>query len=226
MEKPPAALASLLGRDAWGAIKPGRQSVPGLPALPHFAPKAKNVIYLFMAVGPSQLELFDYKPKLRELHGKSVPDGYVTGKRFSTMTGKADGKLLLAPVEPFHQRGQSGAWVSDLFPCLGAMADDLCILRGLHTNEINHAPAQMFLHTLQGHTGIHQIINQQNTPGERTRSGGDAMGDIQLTALCAGSLTVRARGENGQRYLEEAREYIARTQPASGKTQRLIELPS
>ena len=92
--------------------------------------------------------------------------------------------------------------------------------------HIREAPAQMFLHVLQGRPGIHQIINEQNTPGERTRSGGDAMGDIQLTALCAGSLTVRARGENGQRYLEEAREYIARTQPASGKTQGLIELPS
>ena len=134
------ALASLLGRDAATAA-PSSVGLPGLPGYPPKPPKAKHVIYLFQNGAPTHVDLFDYKPKLRELHGKSVPDGYVTGKRFSTMTGKADGKLLLAPVEPFHQRGQSGAWVSEFLPYTAQVADRLCFVKGMHTDAVNHAPA-------------------------------------------------------------------------------------
>jgi hypothetical protein len=107
-----AALASLLGRDAWGAIQPGRQPVPGLPALPHFAPKAKRVIYLFQNGAPSHVDLFDYKPKLREWHGRQIPDEVVGGKRFSTMTGNQTARPVLGEITKFAQHGRSGAWVS------------------------------------------------------------------------------------------------------------------
>src|SRR5262245_173426 len=143
-----AALAYLLGRDGLAASGPSPSvsvRVKGLPDLPHFAPKAKRVVYLFQNGAPTHVELFDYKPKLSELHGTPVPDGYIGGKRFSTMTGKADGKLLLGPVEPFRQHGQSGAWVSSFLPHLASIVDDLCFVKSMHTDAVNHAPAISFL---------------------------------------------------------------------------------
>ena len=134
-----AALASLLSRNA-----PGEQ---GKPDLPHFRPKANRVIYLFMNGAPTHVDLFDYKPKLKELHGKPVPQEYVGGKRFSTMTGNPKGKLMLSPVEPFHQRGESGAWVSDLMPHTARVADDLCFIKSMHTEQVNHSPAVTFFLT-------------------------------------------------------------------------------
>src|SRR5947209_1591843 len=83
----------------------------GLPGLPHFAPRAKHVIYLFQNGAPTHVDLFDYKPALKERHGQPVPESSFAGKRFSTMTGNPKGKRLLAPVEPFRQHGESGAWV-------------------------------------------------------------------------------------------------------------------
>ncbi|MCX7400354.1 MAG: DUF1501 domain-containing protein [Planctomycetales bacterium] len=135
-----AALASLLARDGLAA---GRSS--GLPELPHFTPKAKRVIYLFQNGGPTHVDLFDYKPKLIEMHGQPVPQDYIGDKRFSTMTGNTAGKVMLAPVEPFRQRGQSGAWVSDFLPYTAGIADDLCFIHSLHTEQVNHAPAIQFL---------------------------------------------------------------------------------
>jgi hypothetical protein len=136
-----AALATLLGRDGFAAAPSRGRAFPGLPGLPHFAPKAKRVIYLFQNGAPTHVELFDYKPKLRELHGKPVPERSVAGKRFSTMTGSPQGKLLLAPVEPFRRRGKCGAWVSDFLPHTASVADDLCFVKSMHTDAINHAPA-------------------------------------------------------------------------------------
>ena len=78
------------------------------------------------------------------MHGKPVPDGYIGGKRFSTMTGKADGKLMLAPVEPFKQHGQSGATVSAFLPHIASIADELCFVKSMHTDAVNHAPAISF----------------------------------------------------------------------------------
>ncbi|MDF1861716.1 MAG: DUF1501 domain-containing protein [Verrucomicrobiales bacterium] len=138
-----AALASLLGRDGFSADIPPRRT--GLPGVPHRDAKAKRVIYLFQNGGPTHVDLFDYKPQLSKLHGQKLPAGYVEGKRFSTMTGKADGKLVLNNIEPFRQYGQSGAWVSDLMPHTGAIADDLCFLKGMHTDAVNHAPAISFM---------------------------------------------------------------------------------
>jgi len=133
-----AALSWLLSRNGLIASPNNSRLLPGLP---HFAPKAKRVICLFQNGAPTHVDLFDYKPHLAKMHGQPVPDEYVKGKRFSTMTGNADGKLLLAPVEPFSQHGQSGAWVSNFLPHTAGIADDLCFVKSMHTDAVNHAPA-------------------------------------------------------------------------------------
>ncbi len=143
-----AALAYLLGSEGTARAAPevvARTQTGGLPGLPHFAPKAKRVIYLFMNGAPTHVELFDYKPRLRELHGKPVPETYIAGKRFSTMTGSPKGKLLLAPVEPFSRHGKCGAWVSRFLPYTAGIVDDLCFIKSMHTDAVNHAPAISFL---------------------------------------------------------------------------------
>lgn len=136
-----AALAWLLGQEQVRS----EQRVGGLPGLPHFAPRAKHVIYLFQNGAPTHVDLFDYKPKLQQMHGQPVPDEYVAGKRFSTMTGSPQGKLLLAPVEPFAQHGQCGAWVSNFLPHTAQVVDELCFIKSMHTDAVNHAPAICFL---------------------------------------------------------------------------------
>jgi hypothetical protein len=118
-----AALSQLLGSGRASAADPN--STPQTQLRPHHPAKAKHAIYLFQNGAPTHVDLFDYKPELLKLHGKPLPDSYIGGKRFSTMTGKADGKLMLAPVEPFRQHGQSGAWVSDFLPHTGRIADEL-----------------------------------------------------------------------------------------------------
>lgn len=132
------ALSSLLTRDGFAA---NQGAIAGLP---HFAPKAKRIIYLFQNGGPTHVDMFDYKPALKAAHGKPVPSEYIGDKRFSTMTGNANGKLLLAPIEPFKQHGESGAWVSALMPHTAKIADDLCFIHSLHTEQVNHAPAIQF----------------------------------------------------------------------------------
>jgi hypothetical protein len=143
-----AALASLLARDGLAAEPAAsKPRLGGLPGLPHMAPKAKRVIYLFQNGAPTHVDLFDHKPKLTELHGKPVPDEYTAGKRFSTMTGNPQGKLMLAPVEPFAQHGNSGAWVSKFMPHTAKIVDELCFVKSMHTEAINHAPAITFFLT-------------------------------------------------------------------------------
>ena len=134
-----AALSQLLG-SGQAAAAPTAPTAP-LQAGPHHSARAKHAIYLFQNGAPTHVDLFDYKPELLKRHGKPLPDSYIGGKRFSTMTGKADGKLMLAPVEPFRQHGQSGAWVSDFLPHTGRVADELCFIKSLHTDAVNHAPA-------------------------------------------------------------------------------------
>lgn len=138
-----AALASLFGPAASFAAGAADRRV----LLPHHAPKAKRVIYLFMNGGPTHIDLFDYKPALANLHGQPIPDSAVAGKRFSTMTGDPKGKLILQPMERFKQYGQCGAWASDLVPYTGAIADELCFLKGMFTEQVNHAPAVTFFLT-------------------------------------------------------------------------------
>ncbi|MGY8734270.1 MAG: DUF1501 domain-containing protein, partial [Pirellulales bacterium] len=102
---------------------------------PHFTPKAKRVIHLFMAGGPSQLELFDYKPKLQEMHGQVIPESYVEGKNFAFL--KKDAKLL-GTQRKFKRWGQSGQEISELLPHLGKHADDIAIIRSMKTEVFNH----------------------------------------------------------------------------------------
>ncbi len=139
-----AALAGLLGQEKiFASTRRGIREM-GLDDLPHHVAKAKNVIYMFHNGGPTHVDMFDYKPLLQELHGKPVPDEYIQGKRFSTMTGEPQGKLLLGSVEPFKQYGNSGAWVSNLMPHTAEIVDDLCFIKSMHTEAVNHAPAISF----------------------------------------------------------------------------------
>lgn len=114
---------------------------------PHFAPKAKRVIYLFQSGGPSQLELMDYKPKLKELHGTELPDSIRQGQRLTGMTSAQKSFPVVAPKFSFQQHGSSGAWFSELLPHTGSIADELCIVRSMHTEAINHDPAITFMQT-------------------------------------------------------------------------------
>ena len=117
---------------------------PLAPKPPHFAPKAKSVIYLHMAGAPSQLELFDYKPELNKLDGQDCPASFLEGKKFAFIRGVPK---MLGSQANFKRRGDSGNWVSDKMPHLASIADELCFLKGLHTDQFNHAPAQMLMHT-------------------------------------------------------------------------------
>src|SRR6266511_1252602 len=115
---------------------------------PHFPPKAKSVIYLFMAGGPSQLELFDYKPQLQALHNKPIPDSFIAGKRFAFMSSFTKEKpKVLCTQRKFSRYGEHGTYVSECLPHLGSVADDISIVRSLATNVFNHGPAKFFINT-------------------------------------------------------------------------------
>jgi hypothetical protein len=111
-----------------------------LPGLPHFAAKARRVIYLFQNGAPSHVDLYDYKPALKRWHGTQIPDEIVGGRRFSTMTGNQKDRPVLSEITRFQQRGQSGAWVSDFLPRIANIADDLCFIKSMYTESVNHAP--------------------------------------------------------------------------------------
>ena len=140
------ALAHLLGRDlAPGAERAG--AAGGLPGLPHFAPKARRVIWLFQSGGPSQLETFDPKPGLARLRGQDLPEAVRKGQRLTTMTASQSSFPLVESAFGFARHGESGAWLSELLPHTAKIADDLCIVRSMHTDAINHDPAVTFLQT-------------------------------------------------------------------------------
>ena len=145
------ALASLLDeRRALAA--PAKLTNPLFPRPGHFAGRAKRVIYLFMAGAPSQLELFDYKPKLIELNGQPIPTSFTEGKRFAFM-GSSHGNKLLGTRRKFQQHGRSGAWVSEMFPHLGGVVDDLTFVKSCKAELFNHAPAKLFMNTGSGQFG-------------------------------------------------------------------------
>ena len=125
---------------------------PMAPKQPMFAPRAKSIIYLFMAGGPSQLELFDFKPKLVELNGQPIPQSYIEGKRFAFM-GSSHGTKLLGTRREFKRHGQSGMWVSDLFPHTATIVDDATFVTTCAANLFNHAPAKLFMNTGSGQFG-------------------------------------------------------------------------
>jgi hypothetical protein len=119
----------------------------GTPALPHFAPKAKRCIYLHMVGAPPQMDLFDYKPKMKDYFDKDLPESIRQGQRLTTMTS-GQSRFPIAPsVFKFAQHGKSGAWISELLPNVAKMADDLTIIRTMHTEAINHEPAITFIQT-------------------------------------------------------------------------------
>jgi hypothetical protein len=130
-----AALATLLNEDTITAGEP------------HFKPTAKRVIYLFQSGAPSQLDLFDHKPKLRDLFGKDLPDSVRRGQRLTGMTATQESFPVAPSKYKFKQRGKSGAWVSDLLPRTAEVADELCFIKSVHTEAINHDPAITFAQT-------------------------------------------------------------------------------
>ncbi|RCR68252.1 DUF1501 domain-containing protein [Larkinella punicea] len=141
-----AALGSLLIPDLFS--KNSDSDDPDfIPGIPHFAPKAKRVIYLFQNGAPSQLETFDYKPKLRELFGKDLPPSVRGGQRLTGFTATQASLPLAGSFVDFKQYGQSRAWVSDLLPHMASIVDDLCIVKSMHTEAINHDPAITFFQT-------------------------------------------------------------------------------
>ena len=140
------ALAGLLNRDALTAA-PAVNPFKGILDRPHFAPKAKRIIYLFMSGGPSQHDLFDYKPLLNQKNGQDLPESVRMGQRLTGMSGNQAHLPLAGSLFKFAQHGQSGAWVSELMPQTAKMADELCFIRSMHTEHINHDPAITFFQT-------------------------------------------------------------------------------
>jgi uncharacterized protein DUF1501 len=150
-----AALTVLINRSLFGVDQPSQSTTnvagPEPKMVPNFGPKAKSIIYLFMAGAPSQLDLLDNKPALQQLDGKPIPESLVKGERFAFIRGVP--KLLGSPYQ-FSQCGESGAQISELLPHLPEIADDIAIIRSLSTTQFNHAPAQIFMNT------GHQIVGR------------------------------------------------------------------
>ncbi len=138
------ALGSLLIPDLFGNKSDEEVLMAGLP---HFAPKAKRIIYLFQNGAPSQLDLFDYKPKLIEMFGQDLPESIRNGQRLTGMTADQKKFPLAGSKFRFDQYGQHKAWISELLPHTAKVADDLCIIKSMHTEAINHDPALTFLQT-------------------------------------------------------------------------------
>src|SRR3982750_1790387 len=135
------ALSALLDDRLFGSQIEG----PFVPRAPHFAPKAKQIIYLFMAGAPTQLDLFDNKPALQRFDGQEIPAEFIPkGERFAFIKGTP--RLLGSPFT-FKRYGQSGAELSELLPHLATIADDIAIVRSVHTTQFNHAPGQIFMNT-------------------------------------------------------------------------------
>jgi hypothetical protein len=142
------ALGSLLDPFNFGKDADPFSTLENKPLnLPHFAPKAKRIIYLFQSGGPSQLDLFDYKPKLNLLRGTDLPESIRKGQRLTGMTSGQANFPLTGSIYNFKQHGESRAWVSELMPYVGKIADELCFVKSMHTEAINHDPAITFFQT-------------------------------------------------------------------------------
>jgi hypothetical protein len=141
------ALASVLNPTLFADEPDGSQSGLGALKSLQYPPKAKRVIYLFMSGGPSHIDLFDYKPKLREFHGTELPASIRMGQRVTGMTSGQKSFPCVAPMFEFKQHGKCGAWVSELLPNLASIADDLAIIKTLNTEAINHDPAITYIQT-------------------------------------------------------------------------------
>ncbi len=148
-----AALSSLLAAEGVAqAAMPGA-GLGGLGSLPHFAPQAKHIIYMHMVGGPSQMDLYDHKPKMAEWYDKDLPESIRDGQRLTTMTS-GQARFPIAPsMYKFAQHGESGAWVSELLPKTAQMVDDMAIIKSMHTEAINHEPAITYIQTGNQLTG-------------------------------------------------------------------------
>lgn len=137
------ALSELLAQEGRGEETKGG----GILGQPHFPAKAKRVIYLFMSGGPSQLDLYDYKPTLEKMHGEQLPDSVRAGQRLTGMSGNQSSIPLVSSPFKFAQYGEAGNWFSELLPHTASVADDLCVIRSMYTEAINHGPGVTFLQT-------------------------------------------------------------------------------
>jgi hypothetical protein len=135
-----AALASLLSPEVFAAAS-------GALGRPHFAPKAKRVVYLFQSGAPSHIDLFDWKPKLQEQRGVELPDSVRMGQRLTGMTSGQKEKPVAPTIFKFAQHGKGGQWFSELLPRVGGIADEICIIKSMHTEAINHDPAITYIQT-------------------------------------------------------------------------------
>ena len=139
------ALAGLLPKNLFAASEP--KPAGGLPGFPNFPAKAKRVIYLFQSGAPSQMDLLDYKPLLNKLNGEQLPEHVRAGQRLTGMTSQQASIPLAGSIFEFKQHGQSGTWFSDLLPHTATIADDICVIRSMFTEAINHDPAITFFQT-------------------------------------------------------------------------------
>lgn len=135
-----AALAGLMARDSEAQNSAAAQ-------LTHFAPQAKRIVYLFQSGGPSHLELLDYKPGLKEQHGNELPDSIRQGQRLTGMTSGQKSFPVIAPRFSFQRAGEAGTWISELLPHTAKVMDEICLIRSMHTEAINHDPAITFIQT-------------------------------------------------------------------------------
>ena len=142
-----AALGSLLNPGLFAALTEEADKSKGPLGAPHFAPKARRVIYLFMAGGPSQMELFDYKPTLEKFHETELPDSIRMGQRITTMTSGQKSLPVVKSIYKFSQHGKSGARVSELVPHIAGIVDDICLVKTVNTEAINHDAAITFIQT-------------------------------------------------------------------------------
>jgi hypothetical protein len=190
-----ALLGSCSGRSGGGGYKVAFDAAhPLLPKPPQFPGKAKSVIFLHMAGAPSQLELFDYKPELTKMNGQDCPQSFLEGKQFAFITGVPK---MLGPQATFKQRGQSGAWISDHLPHFCTIADEVSFLKGMTTDQFNHAPAQLLVHTGSPRIGRPSIgswvtyglgTENQNLPGFVVLTSGGNNPDAGKTVWGSGFL--------------------------------------
>jgi hypothetical protein len=184
--------ASLFGSTGSAQVDLSHDPLRVRPA--HFAPRAKRVIYLHMAGAPSQLDLFDYKPELFRYDGKDCPASFLEGQRFAFITGIPS---LLAPRHRFEPAGQSGQMIAEILPHFREIIDEVCLIKSMQTDQFNHAPAQLLLHTgnaIQGHAsmgawaGYGLGTENQNLPGFMVLVSGGKNPDAGNAAWSSGYL--------------------------------------
>ena len=141
------ALASLLNEEGLFAAEPKRNAMGGLPELPHLAPKAKRIVLFWQGGGPSHVDLFDEKPMLKRMSGKDIPDSVRGTTRLSTMTAGNSKWPCVPAIKPYQNYGQCGMRLSSMLPNIGALADDICLVRTMNTEAVNHAPGVTFFMT-------------------------------------------------------------------------------